>query len=318
MNDIRAAQDRFLSRRFGVFNHFLYGNPGDSVEQLRGRKALDWNGCVEVLDAEDIARRLHEVGAGYYFITVMQGSRHMLAPNAAYDRIAGTQSGEACPRRDLIMDLADALEKYDIDLYLYYTGDGPHLDGVIGPRFGFTEPRTQVTMEFVQKWAAVLREYAVRYGKKVKGWWIDGCYRETLGYDDRLMAPYYEACKAGNPDCLVAMNDGVKPDFEKNFVNEEFVCGEFNDFTAIPRERFIDGAQAHILAPLGSGSGENEWTRWRSRGARLSGGYMLDYVRRANAAGMPVTIDAFIDHNGAWDPDQYDVLKAIGDGLYCV
>ena len=42
---------------------------------------------------------------------------------------------------------------------------------------------------------------------------------------------------------------------------------------------------------------------------------MLDFVRRANEAGMPVTIDVYIGLDGSWDPEQYDVLKAIGDGL---
>lgn len=314
MNDIRIAQDRFLSRRFGVFNHFLYGNPSDGVEQLRSQRPLDWNKCVDGFDVEDMARRLHEVGAGYYCITLMQGSKYMLAPNATYDKIAGTQPGEACARRDLVMELADALAVYDIDLYLYYTGDGPHLDEVIGPRFGYGEPRGQVTMDFVRNWAAVLREYAVRYGDKVKGWWIDGCYREYFGYTDELLAPYYDACKAGNPNCLVSLNNGLQG-FAKNYIREDFVCGEFNDFVDLPTSRFSDGAQTHILAPLGRGVEDNEWTRWRSRGARRDGAYMLDYVRRANAAGMPVTIDVYVGHDGSWDPEQQAVLREIGEGL---
>lgn len=315
MDNIRAAQDRFLSRRFGVFNHLLYGNPSDGIDEAKNLKPVDWNEVINAIDVEDLARRLHEVGAGYYCVTLMQGHKYMLAPNATFDRIAGTKPGEACPTRDIVMEMADALAKYDIDLYLYYTGDGPHLDDVIGPRFGFAEPRGHVTMDFVQNWASVLREYAVRYGSKVKGWWIDGCYREFFAYDDELMTPYYEACKAGNPDCLVSFNDGVFPDYKKNYVHEEFVCGEYNDFTVLPKSRFIDGAQAHILAPLGRGTSENEWSRWRSKGARRDGAYMLDFVRRANEAGMPVTIDVYIGLDGSWDPEQYDVLKAIGDGL---
>ena len=32
------------------------------------------------------------------------------------------------------------------------------------------------TIEFFEKFSKVLEEYAVRYGDKVKGWWIDSCY----------------------------------------------------------------------------------------------------------------------------------------------
>ena len=111
------------------------------------------------------------------------------------------------------------------------------------------------------------------------------------------------------------MNNGVKDDFEKYYPDEELTCGEFNDFVVLPKSRFIDGAQSHILAPLGISKDGSEWGRWRRPGARRSGAYMIDYVRRANQAGMPVTIDIFVDHQGRWDEAQFNVLKYIGDHL---
>ena len=30
--------------------------------------------------------------------------------------------------------------------------------------------------EFQRKWEAVIREWSLRWGKSVSGWWIDGCY----------------------------------------------------------------------------------------------------------------------------------------------
>jgi hypothetical protein len=68
---------------------------------------------------------------------------------------------------------------YDIDLMLYYTGDGPCRDSadIANRAFGFTTPRFDyergewigkrepdfIPESFVDKWTAVLREYAVRY-----------------------------------------------------------------------------------------------------------------------------------------------------------
>ena len=132
-------QDAFLARRFGVFNHFLYSAPSSRPDTLAAQPTPDWNACVEHFDVEDMARRLHAVGAGYYWITIMQGRKYMLAPNAAFDAIAGTKPGEACAHRDLIADLAEALARYDIDLFLYFTGDGPYLDVEIGKKFGLYE-----------------------------------------------------------------------------------------------------------------------------------------------------------------------------------
>ena len=308
-------QDRFLEKHFGIFNHYLYGMPGDDALKLAGREGYDWNEAVESVDVNDLAERIHKTGAGYYCITIMQGSKYMLAPNETYDKIAGTVPGEACAKRNIITELADALEKYGIDLFLYYTGDGPHADQVIGKKFGYADPRGQVTMDFVEKWAAVLEEYAVKYGRKIKGWWIDGCYREYFGYTPELLKPYYDAIKKGNPDALVAMNNGIKPDYIKYYPDEDFVCGEYNDFTVLPKTRFVDGAQTHILAPLGISGDGSEYGRWRRPGLNRDKEYMIDFVKRANEIGMPVTIDIFVNSAGKWDGEQFDCLCKIGEAV---
>ena len=301
--------DRLLARRWGVFNHFLYGNPGSEMPQ--GKDIADWNEQVESFDVERVARDLHEIGAGWYFITVMQGRKYMIAPNATFDRIAGTKPGEACAGRDLIADLAEALSQYDIDLYLYYTGDGPYKDVEIGRKFGFAEPRGHVTMDFVRNWAAVLEEYAIRYGDKVKGWWLDGMYGDFFHYTNELMEPYYRAIKKGNPNALTAFNNGVFKKCLKWYEHEEMTGGEFNDFVYVPEKRFVDGAQAFILAPLGISADGSEWGRWRRPGCSVTHAYMKDYVERVNKAGGVVTVDIYVGPDGSWDPAQKELLKGI-------
>ena len=306
------GQDRLYSKKWGVFTHYLYATPS-APNRISGE--TDWNKRVDSVDVEKIARTLHEVGAGYYFITVMQGRKYMLGPNAAFDRIGGTKPGEACSNRDLIMELALALEKYDIDLYLYFTGDGPYKDEEVGRRFGFTAPRKNISMEFVQNWAEVLKEYAVRYGSHVKGWWIDGCYGEQFGYTQELLQLYHDAIKAGNPDAVSAFNNGVKPTLEKWFHGEEFTAGEYIDFTVLPESRFIDGAQAHTLIPLGVDPTGNLWGGWCETGMRRSAEHIIDYVKKFNAAGGVVTLDVKIWGDGSFDPEQVAFLKQLGQAV---
>ena len=315
------AKDRFYNHKMGVFNHFLSVLQNNPICPHSYGRQTDWDTLVHEFDVDRVARTLHEIGAGYYVLTVMQGTRYMIAPNVTFDRIAGTKPGEACATRDLIWDMIHALEPYGIDLFLYFTGDGPYKDHPEGDRFGFVEPReVGVTRPFVERWADVLREYSTRYGAHVKGWWIDGCYREYFRYTDDLLALYYNACKEGNPHALVALNNGVThTEFSADVPFEDFICGECTDFDKIPSSRFFGGAQAHVLAPLGTLA---DWMPkdlvddmigpgWGQFGASRSREYLADYVDRVHRAGGVVTFDIGVYRDGAFDPRQVEILRYV-------
>lgn len=305
---MREAQNRLYACRFGIFQHFLFGGRQD----LHGKEASDWwNRRCEAFDTERLAEELSRMGAGYYVFTLMQGRKYMAAPSETYDRIAGSVPGELCARRDLPLDLAESLSRRGIDLYLYFTGDGPYIDAQIGEKFGFTEPRRNVSRDFCEKWAAVLQEYAVRYGDRVKGWWIDGCY-EWFGYTDSLLSLYADAVHRGNPRALVTMNNGCGEHLYKYFCGEGFTSGEYNDFTEIPASRLIDGSLPHILAPLGQIEEGKPWTGWCKGGLKRSREYMRDYIRRVNEAGGVVTVDIRVNEDGSTDPAQIEALSGMG------
>ena len=98
-----ATADRLLQKKFGVFMHFLRHNEPEG-----------WNQTVANFDVPQLARDLSDAGAGWFFITLMQGRQFMCAPNATFDRIGGTLPGEACSTRDLPKDLIAALTLHDI------------------------------------------------------------------------------------------------------------------------------------------------------------------------------------------------------------
>lgn len=311
--------DRLRDRKWGTFTHYLYHeqNAADRPSNPDGI-VTDWNDCVDELDVAKYAEQLSQTGAGHAFITLMQGKRFMCAPNQTFDDISGYAPGEACSRRDLILDLHRELSKYDIDLYLYYTGDGPYQDAQAGERFGFTASRENLSLDFVKKWAKVLREYAVRYGDKVKGWWIDGCYAkkdfsggDSFGYTDELLLPYKEAVLAGNPNALVAFNNGVGKRVLPYSKWDDFTAGEMNDFFDLPDSRFLEGAQWHTLAPIGKSPTGNEWGGWCAPGIKRDAAYMNDYIDKVNAKEGVVTIDIHLRRNGEFDPQQLDLLRNI-------
>ncbi len=108
----------FARRRWGVFCHYLT-SPQTTVDE--------WNRRVDAFDVAALAGRLASVNAGYFFITVGQGSGHYCAPNPTYDAIAGVRPSK-CSDRDLVADLYEALCPRDIDLLVYVPADGSNGD----------------------------------------------------------------------------------------------------------------------------------------------------------------------------------------------
>jgi hypothetical protein len=295
--------DWFQKAGYGVFVHYLAGlqNNREQVHSL-GR-GTPWDECVREFDTERFADTMAEVGAGYVIFTVMQIGRELIAPSATFDRITGYRPGEACATRDLIEDLYRSLSRRSLPLMLYYTGDGPRGDPKAGPAFGWQSP---VTTEFVQKWGSVAQEYGERYGDKVAGWWVDGCY-PWIGYDDEKLAAFAKALRAGNPNRIVAFNRGVDPKVLSYTPHEDYTCGEQNRFFDMPVSRFLDGEQWHILSYLGTG--------WGHPGSQYSKRELAEYVFDVNQRGGVVSVDVLLFRDGSLDRSQVELLKAVRQEL---
>ena len=122
------------------------------------------------------------------------------------------------------------------------------------------------------------------------------------------------------PNALCAFNSGTASFVSETgddtpikwYENETFTCGEDNDFTYVFHNRFTDGAQNHLLIPMGEYRGGNVSAGWRNTGVRRSKEYMADYIRQNNAVGAVITVDVFVDCHGNLDPEQVEALCYIG------
>jgi hypothetical protein len=307
----RANTDWFAKAGYGVFVHFLakvQNNP-ETIQSL-GRQT-SWDECVREFDVERFAEGMREAGAGYVIFTINQQTRFLIAPNAAFDRIAGYRPGEACATRDLVLDLHRSLARRDIPLLLYTTGDGPCADPKAAAAFGWTAP---VTTNYAQRWAEVFREYSLRYGDKVKGWWVDGCYRVhgNLAYNDETLGILAHALKAGNPNCILAMNNGVEDRVRPYTRHEDFTCGEQDVFRDVPVSRFVGGAQWHILSFLGFPAlGNPLGAGWGQPGVRYPAAELAEYVADVNERGGVVSIDVLVYRDGTLDRSQLETLRRL-------
>lgn len=310
--------ENFKNKKWGIFTHFVYldqNNPGRACNL--GLGVTDWNECVDDFDVKKYVEQIVQTKAGYVFFTVMQGMQYMCAPNNTFNEITGYKSGEACSNRDLISDIYDELQKHSIDLYLYFTGDGPFRDKLAGEKFGFAESRRNISEEFVIKWAKVLEEYTIRYGDKVKGWWIDGCYSKidaggspSFGYTENLLKYYREAVLKGNPNAIIALNNGVEDNAREYSTYDDFTSGEMFDFIDIPKQQFVGKSQWHALIPLGNTSELDRGT-WCSRGLKRDDAYINNYLKEVTDKGGVVSIDVFLGRDGGLDEEQLEVLKKI-------
>jgi len=239
--DAFAAEstDWLHEARWGVMTHYL-GAPPSS----RGGAELTaemWNEQVDAFDVNGLAAQLASTRAKYLLFTIGQNSGHFCAPNATYDRIVGIEPSK-CSRRDLIADLAQALAVRKIRLMVYLPSGAPAADPVarkaLGWRWGRPgdwqlpgEPVGGRLPEFQRNWEAVIREWSLRWGKRVSGWWIDGCYfaDEMYRFDDEPnFASFARALKAGNPESIIAFNPGVKVPVVAHTKYDDYTAGEVN------------------------------------------------------------------------------------------
>ena len=63
--------------------------------------------------------------------------------------------------------------------------------------------------EFQRRYLLAIREWAERFGPLMDGWWFDGCYEWPIFHSRTMDWPaWFDATRAGNPDRVVAFNDG--------------------------------------------------------------------------------------------------------------
>ncbi len=299
--------DWFCKAGYGVFVHYLNDLQNDPAAVQSLGQQTSWDKCVREFDVERFASAMAEAGAGYVIFTMHQRTRFIIAPNATFDRITGYKPGEACSTRDLVEDLHEALQKRGIPLMLYWTGDGPREDVQAAPALGWTGGN--VTTEYVRMWAAVVEEYGQRYGEKVAGWWVDGCY-PFIGYDDEKLGILARALKAGNPNRIVALNPSMADRVYAYSRHEDFTAGEQSRFFDRPVRRWINGEQWHTLSYLGA-----SFQGWGEPGSKYRKSDLIEYVYDVNQAGGVVSIDVLLYRDGSLDRSQIEILKALRPGL---
>lgn len=296
--------DWYKDAGIGVMLHFLqavYAKEGGSKE---------YNEVADGFDVELFAENCKEAGANYVMFALGQNDGYYCSPNHAFDSIVGVVPGELCSKRDLPADLFEALDKRGIKMMFYLPGNPPVRNKLVSEKFQYTYGKDSPTSQFTQAcWEAVIREWSLRYGKKLSGWWFDGMYRggiiETRS-DMSLphnISTHTLAAKAGNYSSIVTYNYGVDI-IQSNSPYDDYSAGEEGKIVQVPESRWVvEGVQWFIFTYLGSS--------WSKDGTRFKTSELEQWAEKVFAKDGVICFDINADKTGAINPDHIAQVKAI-------
>lgn len=285
----------WLHGRWGVCAHYL------AEVMLESATPQSWNATVSAFDVEGLARQLEYIGANHLIFTVGQTHGYYCAPNATYDAIVNRQPSR-CSSRDLIADLGAALNARGIRLIAYLPSDAPWNDAQATSALEF-HPGAHRNAVFLRHWEAVLREWSLRWGDAVSGWFFDGVYQAEamfLPVEPPNFASFAAAARVGNPHAAVSFSPGVHNPIISLTAEEDFTAGVTEDLAALEvlPSSHVGEAQLHVLSFLGPWWGKAGQPRFsRAELRSLSG-----KVRRVGGAitwDVPLTVAGRLPDNFA-------------------
>ena len=261
----------------GAFAHYLVGK--------------DQFGRIGEFDVQGLAKQIADMKPDWFCLTLGQNSGYMCSPNETYERICGYAPGSHCSKRDIPAELIAALKPTGIKVMLYLPCQTPNRDLHAVKSFGFPEKNENrdrtINAEAARRWAQVIEEWSRRYGKDVVGWWFDGGYHR-IRFSDEIAEIYAAAVKRGNPDAVVAFNEGVRSPVRRWTFAGDYLAGEIDEpLKETCSGRWVDDRQWHLLTFAGS--------RWGRTDCRYEDKQWIDWMTPILKNGGAVTIDLAIN-----------------------
>jgi len=301
--------DWFRDAGFGIMVHFL-----KEVFTPDGG-AKEWNDAVNSFNVEKFTNQANEAGVGYVMFTLGQNSGYYCSPNSAFDSAVGVKPGDLCSKRDLPMDLMKELKKYNIPLILYLPSNPPVRNKLVSEKFKYPYKKDSATSQYNQPILEdMIREWSLRYGNGVKGWWFDGLYSWNAIRSTRMdmslkhnISTHTLAAKAGNKNSIVTYNSG----FGKIKVNTpycDYSSGEKSTIDEFPSGRWVaDGVQWFLFTYLGE--------KWGGKGQQFETekltGMAEEIVKNEGVLCLEVVPEA----TGEILPHHLEQIKAVGKKL---
>jgi hypothetical protein len=349
-----SLRSDWMKGKYGLMVHWLTPYPGPvnkpviTPQPAKGPYLTDLNESVDKFDLKRFMRDFDRSGAEWMIFTIGQGHSTFSSPNSVIDSLCGQGFTS---RRDLVLEIAQAVKKRG-KRFIAYLPVEIHASTHLHKGFGWVnQPGTDQAV-FQNNYFKVIKEWSLRYGTFCDGWWFDGCYgRESNNFNNKHMRweEWYKACRAGNPNSVLAFNPGV--------VNEKFIvpirpehdylAGETvvlidgkirlnkdnsNPNLWMPTTAYVNGTQClfHSLLPIDVNWGHsNPWPDWTSIPFKpvypkkqdemqlpvYSDTHLQNFVKDFTKVGGAVTLNVGIFQEGHFGSETVKQLKRLKNVL---
>ncbi len=277
-------------------------------------EAKPWPKMIDDFNIEKFADMVKSTGAGYVIWSPVWRSFYFPAPIQSIEQVMPGHTS----KRDLISELADALNRRGIKLMLYFNGSAlTNFRGVDPNQVG-------TDAQFRKNWIAITTEVGERYGKRIAGWFIDeGWYPSPFEEENR-------ALKAGYPGRIVSFNDWIRPR-TTDFQDVEFGEG-FNGLNDGAGKVFPDGPpvggdgvyvegphkglQAHGMFVLDG----PDWGIWHPDTTivkpKFTSEQIVEMAKNAKAHHVAISFDVLMYEDGSVAPASLDAIKLFADTIH--
>ena len=318
--EVYDSNAEFMAGKYGVFLHYLASKNSDGTVE-------GWNETVNSFAVNEFAKTVHAVGASWVTLTLTQSDGKYCIPMPELEELTGV-SGLGTDR-DLVNDLYTALSQYGIKLMLYWIPGAPSGSDETATAVAAALGATQRTGEAetadwvlndatVSNMAQIMRAVSNRYGDKITGWWVDGCYSGETNFTAAYATQEAAALRAGNPDALVAFNAGTQYG-DCRFPEESYTAGETCHYLRVDQDPFTNysasgqysenGYQRHFLTFLGS--------NWGMSNCIYNTDTLVQHCYdNILSKGAAITFDVGVSGNGTISPDQLNQISALDQYMH--
>ena len=200
-----------MKGKYGIMVHWLapyYDTTKKNKTPLpeKGVFKSDLNEAVNGFDVKRFMKDFDRSGAEWLIFTIGQNTGTYASPNSVIDSLAG--KGHT-PKRDLVLEIEKAVKKRG-KRFIAYLPCEIRINESLHKGFAWNTELNTDQSEFQRLYLLAVREWAVRFGTNLDGWWFDGCYPNFPIFDNKYMKweAWYTAARAGNRDAVLTYNDG--------------------------------------------------------------------------------------------------------------